>query len=61
MLDLFTDKVKLLTAICVLLANVAGLFGWKFYEKDKEVWHTREQVTNIVNHFYGECHKPEGD
>lgn len=55
-MDFLTDKVKLLTAFCVLLANLAGLFGWKFYEKDIEAAHAREQVTNVVNHFYGECH-----
>jgi len=55
MLDTTIDKVKLATAIFVLLSTLSGWY--KAFENSKQVEHTRQQVTNIANYYYKDCHE----
>lgn len=49
------DTVKVLAAAFALMTGVASWFGYDGYQEKLDKEATREQVTNIVNHYHGIC------
>jgi len=52
--------VRVLSGVCALLIMLAGWLGYDGFSQRNETQATREQVTNIVNHYYEEGCKPGG-
>lgn len=49
------DKIKALTAVCSLLTALSGWLGFDSWQANQYAEASRQQVTNVVNHYYQQC------